>query len=52
MRQRKMSEEKQKESCGNCKKYRLNGGRCIGVKSRHCDKYKNEEAKQNEAGEV
>lgn len=29
-----------KECCGNCKKYMLNGGKCTGVRSRHCKKYK------------
>ena len=29
-----------KDSCRNCKKYKLNGGSCTGVRSRHCKKYK------------
>lgn len=28
------------ENCGNCKKYKLNGGKCLGVRSRHCKDYK------------
>ena len=28
------------ECCHNCKKYKLHGGKCLGVKSRHCVKYK------------
>lgn len=29
-----------KDCCSNCKKYMLNGGKCTGVRSRHCKKYK------------
>lgn len=28
------------ENCGNCKRYMLNGGKCVGVRSRHCVKWK------------
>lgn len=39
------------EYCENCKKYMLNGGKCTGVRSRHCKKYRAyAETKKQETG--